>query len=106
MPISKEEFEKRIKTRLSEQPTILKFLYDNRDKVYTLDELFLEADLLDMVGGQDVNDFVSLVRMGYIDIGVDKTQVNSEDYTPYIKCTISKKGIEELIKIYPNIKNW
>ena len=87
MSITKEEFEKGMKVRLVRLP-ILKFLYENRDKAYTLTEI-VETGL---VG--ETNDFVSLVGIGYVDMGINGTlAINSKDYF-----TISEKGIKMMEK--------
>ena len=84
MPVTRKEFEEKRIKRISELP-ILRFLCTNKDKAYTIREIF-ETNLIDKS-----NDFVVLTRVGYVDIGYDKTQVNSEQYY-----AISEKGIENV----------
>lgn len=85
MPITREEFEEKAITRLM---PILKFLYDNKDNAYTLRELYKTC----IIG--ESNDFMFLVRTGYVDIGTDRTQVNSEDYF----FLISENGIKYMME--------
>jgi len=85
MPITRKEFAEKNKARLI---PVLKFLYDNKDKAYTLRELY-ETGLIG-----ESNDFMFLVRTGYVDIGVDRTQANSEDY--YF--IITEKGIKYMME--------
>jgi len=92
MPITREEFEEKRETSISEM-SLLHFLYDNKSKAYTLRELFSDTIMCFS------NDFASLACRGYIDNGVDRTQANT-DYFTFSEnyYTISEKGIKKLME--------